>query len=242
MNWKGGDGARADDVHWEGTVGAIRSRLQLPGTDPALAASIAASLELLRQQCLQLPAAMPQPATGAGASAATPKPPAPAVPAEGVSTSNGSGGAGAAKAEATSKGGSASNGGGITGAPPVVLAPHGAAAAPRAPAPPTPPVPPAPPAAPFIPPPTAKGLDAEAAAGVTVNEANDGAPTDDAADAKDDVEMEADNLLRRMPAWRRKRFLASVSGELADDGEEEGRRDRERSPRRMEREEQSEEL
>ncbi len=84
---EGEDGSRADDLHWEGTVGAIRTRLHLPGVDAALSSSIAATLETLRIQCLQLPAAVPAAARAAaaagadadGAAAPPADPPAPAA-------------------------------------------------------------------------------------------------------------------------------------------------------------------
>ncbi len=227
---EGEDGARAEDAHWEGTVGAIRTRLQIPGTDPSLAAAISASLELLRQQCLQLPALVPQ------ATSTTPAAPAPPVGrgsnSEGAGNGNGasniSGPLGAAVSLAPHGGLSAPRG-------PSPSAPAAAAPAPPAPAPLAPAVPPIPPAAPFVPPAAAAGLGAEAAAEVTVNESGAGGAALPKSN-EDDVEMEADNLLRSMPAWRRKRFLDMARHGLADDDEgDEGStsRDRDRSPRRV---------
>ncbi len=48
------DGIRADNAHFEGTVDAIRSRLEAPGVDTVLAQAIGTNLKQLRNLCAQL--------------------------------------------------------------------------------------------------------------------------------------------------------------------------------------------
>ncbi len=239
----GNAGTREEDAHWEGTVEAIRTRLQVPGVNPELAASLAATLELLRQQCLQLPATVPPAAAEAGGGGAKPsdggrgagahadgKPhkPAPASSRSGGIGSGGGDGKGDGKpaaqdgdahsstAAAGKADGSKENGSGLL-AKPALLAPHAGM-----PAPP-------PPAVPSASLDKSKGANAAAAAEVAV-------PSDPPSGLADkDIEMgEVENLLRKMPSGRRNRFLAAVRADKFGSDDEDGedpQRDRERSPR-----------
>ncbi len=217
----GDDGTKTEDAHWLGTVGAIRTRLQLPGIDPMLAAAVATTLEQLRQQCLQLPALVPA-AAGQGAAATAPAPAgAPAAAASG--SGGGTGDDGSCKeANGQCK---TDDGGGSTRPPAaagsssssnstshIPLAPHGGAAPPRRPA--------------------AKPVDAaaaEAAAAVTV-------PTADGSNSEkpQDVEMgDVETLLGKLSAAHRKQILAKFGGRATEDDDHasEPTRERERSPR-----------
>ncbi len=231
--------AKSDDAHWEGTVDAIRTRLQLPGIDPMLAAAVATTLEQLRQQCLQLPALVPAAASGGAGphTAATPAgadgrpsgaPPTVPTP-TGAPATTATGGGGGAGGDGSNKG-NASDGktdasGGDARPPAAVggngdsdttshisLAPHGGAAPPRRPA-----------AKPVV-----AAAAAEAAA-VTVPEADD-----NSSGRSQDVEMgDVEALLGKLSAVHRKQILAKFGGRAAgdDDHVHDAARERERSPR-----------
>ncbi len=231
----GDDSTKTEDAHWLGTVGAIRTRLQLPGIDPMLAAAVATTLEQLRQQCLQLPALVPAAAgqcaattparTDGRPSGAPPTAPVPAG-APAAAASGGGGGAGNdGSCRETTGQGKAEDGGGNVRPPAtagnnsssnpashISLAPHGGAAPLRRPA--------------------AKPVDAaaaEAAAAVTV-------PTADGSNSEktQDVEMgDVEALLGKLSTAHRKQILAKFGGRATDDDDQasEPTRERERSPR-----------
>ncbi len=239
----GGAGTREEDAHWEGTVDAIRTRLQVPGVHPELASAVAATLELLRQQCLQLPAVVPPAAAEAGGGGARPseggrgagghsdgtprRPTAASSTSGGIGSGGGDGkggskvaeqdgGAHSSAAAAGKASGGKENEGGLL-AKPALLAPHAGMPAPPLPASPSANID------------KSKGADAAAAAEVAV-------PSDPPTGlAEQDVEMgEVENLLRKMPSRRRNRFLAAVKADKFDSDDEDGedpQRDRERSPR-----------
>ncbi len=207
---EGEDGARADDLHWEGTVDAIRTRLHLLGVDASLSSSIAATLETLRIQCLQLPATVPaaaKPAAAAGgatdgAAAPPAKAPAPVAPAT------------PATPPADPKPPPPAQ----PSTPPIVLAPHAKASASAR--------------SQLSGAPRAGGAhgNASAAAAVSVPLANG---DKDLGAEQEDCEMEeADALFHKLPEKNREQLTAMFRKKFAKENEESGpQRDRERSPR-----------
>ncbi len=220
---EGEDGSRADDVHWEGTVDAIRTRIHLPGVDSALATTIAATLETLRLQCLQLPATVP-PAVKAGTSAGigvdgaavppakasapattptathqVPKQPLPATPVVPAGPPASS----PVVAPVTS----------------AILAPHAKASTGAKSSPATPP--------------TAKaGGNGAASQAAAVLVPNADADKDLHVEQADEEMSEADVLLRKLPERNREQLSELFRRRF--EAERGGQRDRERSPRREE--------
>ncbi len=241
----------SDNGHFEGTVAAIKARLEIPGIDATLAEAIGATLEQLRLQCARLPAELPnkqrtKPATPPSATAAGGGSVAGAAGKEGgrgdgksatdagsTSSSSATGdgskpGTGDEKPAAAAKSG-------LTAGAPAVLGPNGQAGKPVLG--------------------RAAAAAAAVAAGVTVpaaptNEDNQKTrggqpnPGENPAGKSDDDElvedvdaaMDVDEIIKLLPMRHRSRLREAVnrgdSSKTAEADEDEGRsRDRERSPR-----------
>ncbi len=226
--------------HWEGTLAAIRARLELPGIDNVLATAIGTTLEQLRLQCAQLPAELPsrptppkQPSEAATTNTTT----GPTTPSAGTPTER------AArfehKEDKSGKGGKNSEGsandsgkskGGLTAGPPVVLGPNGQGSSPsveqRAGTTTSNDKPPTALLGPEIKDPASEGTNSGQGHAGGEEEGEE-----ELCEDKGD-QMAVDEVINLLPSRHRTRVREAIrNGEASDLENDRARRDRERSPR-----------